>query len=58
MSPLKAKDLEALIIVVRGENVLMDADVAAIYGVTTKEVNQAVANNTAKFPEGYSSLQK
>jgi len=33
--------------------VLLDADVAAIYGVATKEVNQAVANNPEKFPEGY-----
>jgi len=39
--------------VVRRESVLLDADVAAIYGVTTKEVNQAVANNAAKFPAGY-----
>jgi hypothetical protein len=53
MSALKTKDIEARIIVVRGESVLMDADVAAIYGVATKEVNQAVANNPEKFPEGY-----
>jgi hypothetical protein len=53
MSPLKTKDIEARIIVVRRESVLLDADVAAIYGVTTREVNQAVANNTAKFPAGY-----
>ena len=53
MSALKTKDIEARIIVVRRESVLLDADVAAIYGVTTKEVNQAVANNTAKFPAGY-----
>jgi len=52
MSALKTKDIEARIIVVRRESVLLDADVAAIYGVTTKEVNQAVANNTAKFPAG------
>jgi Cu/Ag efflux pump CusA len=53
MSALKTKDIEARIMVVRRESVLLDADVAAIYGVTTKEVNQAVANNTAKFPAGY-----
>ncbi|MFM8655904.1 MAG: ORF6N domain-containing protein, partial [Chthoniobacterales bacterium] len=53
MSILKTKDIEARIIIVRGESVLLDADVAAIYGVSTKEVNQAVSNNTAKFPEGY-----
>lgn len=47
------EDIEARIIVIRGENVLLDADVAAIYGVATKEVNQATANNPDKFPEGY-----
>jgi hypothetical protein len=33
--------------------VLLDTDVAAVYGVTTKEVNQAVKNNPEKFPDGY-----
>jgi hypothetical protein len=33
--------------------VLIDSDVASIYGVLTKEVNQAVKNNPEKFPSGY-----
>ena len=33
--------------------VLLDFDVAALYGVQTKEVNQAVKNNPDKFPKGY-----
>lgn len=33
--------------------VLLDSDVATLYGVATKHVNQAVANNPQKFPEGY-----
>jgi hypothetical protein len=33
--------------------VLLDADVAALYGVATKAVNQAVKNNPEKFPAGY-----
>ena len=33
--------------------VLLDHDVAELYGVKTKEVNQAVHNNPEKFPEGY-----
>ena len=53
MNILKMEDIEARIIVIRGENVLLDADVASIYGVATKEVNQAVANNPDKFPAGY-----
>ena len=31
----------------------MDCDVAELYGVQTKEINQAVKNNPRKFPEGY-----
>ena len=32
---------------------LLDSDVAELYGVKTKEVNQAVINNSEKFPQGY-----
>jgi len=35
------------------EFILLDADVAQIYGVTTRDVNKAVANNPDKFPAGY-----
>ncbi len=38
---------------VRGETVLLDRDVAALYGVQTKEVNQAARNNPDKFPDGF-----
>jgi len=45
--------IEEAIISVKGQNVLIDSDVASIYGVLTKEVNQAVKNNPEKFPSGY-----
>ncbi len=32
---------------------ILDADIAALYGVETKRVNEAVKNNLDKFPEGY-----
>lgn len=35
------------------QQVLIDADVAEIYGVETREINQAVSNNTGKFPDDY-----
>ena len=38
---------------VRGQQVLLDRDVAALYGVETRVVNQAVKNNPDKFPAGY-----
>ena len=47
------KDVEDKIIVVRGQEVLLDRDVAELYGVQTKEINQAVRNNPRKFREGY-----
>jgi phage regulator Rha-like protein len=47
------KEVEEKITTVRGEAVILDRDVAALYGVETKEVNQAVRNNLHKFPRGY-----
>ncbi len=41
------------IVLVRGCQVILDSDVAALYGVETREVNQAVRNNPEKFPNGY-----
>ena len=38
---------------VRGQQVLLDRDVAALYGVETRIINQAVKNNPDKFPAGY-----
>ena len=32
---------------------ILDADVAELYGVQTKRVNEAVSNNPRKFPQGY-----
>lgn len=45
--------VENKIVEVRGEKVLLDSDVAALYGVKTMRVNEAVKNNPEKFPEGY-----
>ena len=50
---LQIQHVEEKILSVRGEKVLLDSDVAALYEVQTKEVNQAVKNNPDKFPAGY-----
>ena len=50
---VKIENLKELIIEIRGEKVLLDADVAVIYGVGTRDINKAVANNPDKFPAGY-----
>ena len=46
-------DIEKRIVSVRGLAVLLDADVADIYGIETKRVNEAVRNNPDKFPADY-----
>ena len=45
--------VEEKIITLRNQQVILDCDVAELYGVETKEINQAVRNNPEKFPEGY-----
>ena len=47
------KEVERRIVVVREQQVLVDRDVAALYGVETKALNQAVKRNAEKFPDGY-----
>lgn len=50
---IKYEDVERRIIELRGQKVLLDRDVAELYGVQTKVINQAVRNNPDKFPYGY-----
>ena len=45
--------VRSLLVAIRGQMVLLDRDVAALYEVQTKEVNQAVRNNPDKFPAGF-----
>ena len=45
--------VKSRMLIVRDQPVLLDRDVAALYGVQTKEINQAVRNNPDKFPEGF-----
>ncbi len=47
------KDVEKALLEIRGQRVLLDKDVAKLYGVETKRVNEAVKNNPDKFPDGY-----
>ena len=49
----KFSDVERAVVVIRGQQVILDSDVSASYGVETKRVNEAVKNNPDKFPEGY-----
>ena len=52
MAP-KPENLAKLVFLVRGEKVLLDADLADLYGVATKVLNQAVKRNLDRFPEDF-----
>jgi hypothetical protein len=46
-------EIERSIHVIRGQRVMLDADLAVLYGVTTKQLNQQVSRNRARFPEDF-----
>lgn len=50
---IRVEDVQDKVLHLRNENVIIDSDVATLYGVATKEINQAVKNNPNKFPQGY-----
>ena len=51
MSP--APSVERSILSIRGQRVMLDADLAALYGVSTRVLNQAVKRNPERFPEDF-----
>src|SRR5579862_9120035 len=46
--------IERRILLVRGEKVMLDSDLAALYGMPTKRLNQAVTRNAERFPPDFS----
>lgn len=53
LQSVREADIESYLMELRGKKVLIDRDVALLYGVETKRVNEAVKNNPERFPEGY-----
>ena len=45
--------VEGLIRIIRGQKVMLDSDLAGLYGVTTGALNQAVRRNSSRFPEDF-----
>jgi len=45
--------IEKTIVTIRGQRVMMDADLAKLYGVTTKVLNQSVKRNLSRFPNDF-----
>ncbi|GHT22855.1 hypothetical protein FACS189430_05250 [Bacteroidia bacterium] len=50
---VKFSEVESKVITLRDKKVILDSDVAVLYGVEVKRVNEAVKNNPDKFPDGY-----
>ena len=52
-SALSPKPIEDQVFLVSGQKVLLDADLAALYGVEVKALNQAVKRNQERFPADF-----
>ena len=52
-SLIPSEHIDNLILQIRNQNVIIDADLAKIYGVTTKKLNQAVKRNSKRFPADF-----
>ena len=48
-----AERIERAILLIRGQKVMLDADLAELYGVETKALNRAVKRNRERFPEDF-----
>jgi hypothetical protein len=53
MAVIPVERIERAILLIRGEKVMLDIDLAAIYEVTTKALNQAVKRNASRFPSDF-----
>ena len=51
--PLRAEDISQRIHTIRGHRVILDADLAEVYGVSTKRLNEQVKRNGVRFPEDF-----
>jgi len=52
-SPVPAERIERCILLIRGEKVMLDADLAQLYGVETRTLLQAVKRNADRFPPDF-----
>ena len=50
---IPVESVERRILLVRGQKVMLDSDLAALYGVETKVLNQAVKRNSERFPQDF-----
>jgi phage regulator Rha-like protein len=53
MSEASLSKIESMIYVIRGHKVMLDSDLASLYGVETKALNRQVSRNEVRFPEDF-----
>ncbi|HUE49191.1 MAG TPA: ORF6N domain-containing protein [Steroidobacteraceae bacterium] len=53
ITPVRGERIIRAILVLRGQRVILDRDLAAIYGVSTGRLNEAVKRNAERFPEDF-----
>ena len=53
MNIIKIEEIKELIVELNGQKIIVDKDIAELYGVETRDINKAVKNNPEKFPNGY-----
>ena len=51
--PLPIEQIQELILLIRGKKVMLDADLAQLYGVSTKRLNEQVKRNRDRFPADF-----
>ena len=52
-SLIQPEQIEQVILLIRGQRVMLDRDLAALYGVTTGNLNKAVQRNAERFPPDF-----
>jgi hypothetical protein len=53
LTPTGVEGIQSLILTMRGQRVMLDSDLARIYGVTTSQLNQALKRNLERFPKDF-----
>jgi hypothetical protein len=52
-SIIPLEEIQSRILILRGQRVMIDSDLAELYGVTTKRLNEQVRRNQSRFPRGF-----
>ncbi len=51
--PVRIESITRAILLLRGQRIILDAELAALYGITTKRLNEQVKRNAARFPADF-----